>query len=119
MHELSIAVGIVDAVMAEAEQRSMRTVSKVYLRLGSLAGIDREALLFSFPIASEGTVLDGAELVVEEVPIRILCETCSAEGPPPSIYNQVCARCGGASTRVVAGNELELRGFEACEEVQT
>jgi hydrogenase nickel incorporation protein HypA/HybF len=36
------------------------------LRLGSLAGVAREALLFSYGIACEGTSLEGSRLLIDE-----------------------------------------------------
>lgn len=119
MHELSIAVGIVEAVVEEAELRGIARVAAVHVRLGALAGVDRDALLFSFPIACEGTAAEGAELTVEDVPVFIACDACAVETEAPSMQQMSCPRCGGISTRVVQGRELELRGFEVAEEART
>ena len=119
MQELSIAVGIVDAVRTEAEQRGMGSVSAVYVRLGALSGVDKDALLFAFPMACEDTELQGAELAIEDVPVRIACAACGQESAPESIYELICPCCGAAADNVVSGRELELRAFEACQEVQT
>lgn len=114
MHELSIAAGIVDAVVAEAGARGLGAVNTVYLRLGPLSGVDPDALLFSFPLACHGTLLEGARLEIEPVPLVIACASCGAESQPASLQSMLCPRCGG-ETSVLHGRELELRAFEAME----
>jgi len=67
MHELSIALNIVEGVAEEAERHGGGAVSVVYLRLGRVSGVVADALLFSYGIACEGTTLEGSELRIEEV----------------------------------------------------
>ena len=43
MHELSIAMGIVDAAMEESQRRGVQ-VSAVHLRLGALSGVRMPAV---------------------------------------------------------------------------
>jgi hydrogenase nickel incorporation protein HypA/HybF len=66
MHELSIAVSIVEVAEEEAARNNATRVQSVRLRLGSLAGVAREALLFSYGIACEGTSLEGSRLLIDE-----------------------------------------------------
>jgi hydrogenase nickel incorporation protein HypA/HybF len=67
MHELSIALSIVEGVTEEAQQRGEGIVRAVHLRLGKLSGVVRDALLFAYEAACAGTMLEGSELRVEEV----------------------------------------------------
>ena len=117
MHELSIALELADAVMAEAEARGHTAITTVHLRLGPLSGVDKDALQFAFPLACDGTPLHGARLVIEDVPLRVSCEACGAETQPPSLHELACSKCGAAATRIVRGRELELSAFEVAEEV--
>lgn len=50
MHELSIAMSIVEAAEEEAEQRNVH-VNAVHLRLGALSGVVKDTLLFSYEVA--------------------------------------------------------------------
>lgn len=59
MHELSIAVSLVEAAEEEAAKRGAAGVSAVHLRLGPLSGVQKESLLFSYDLATEGTPLEG------------------------------------------------------------
>jgi hydrogenase nickel incorporation protein HypA/HybF len=112
VHELSIALSIVEGAEEEAQRQGGGRVCAVYLKLGPLSGVVRDALLFSYELACEGTSLEGSSLIIEEMPIRIHCETCAAEGDPVSGQCLYCARCGNSSCQVVAGDELDLTALE-------
>ncbi len=72
MHELGIAMSIAEAAEEEALRHRGARVCTVHLRLGTLSGVVKEALLFSWDASCEGTSLAGAQLVVEEVTGRDL-----------------------------------------------
>lgn len=111
MHELSIALSIIEGAGEEVERQGGGRVCSVHLRLGPLSGVVKEALLFSYELACEGTALEGSSLIIEEIPIRIECEACG-EGDPVSGHCLHCARCGSSACRVVKGAELELAALE-------
>jgi hydrogenase nickel incorporation protein HypA/HybF len=64
MHELSIAMNIVDGVLEEAARHGCTQVGAVHLRLGPLSGVDQNALLFAYPLACEGTILESSRLEI-------------------------------------------------------
>jgi len=112
VHELSIALSIVEGAEEEAQRQGGGRVYAVHLKLGPLSGVVKEALLFSYELACEGTLLEGSSLIIEEIPIRIYCSACSAEGDPVSLQRLHCATCGAHCCRVVKGAELELAALE-------
>ncbi len=68
MHELSIAISLVDAVCDELPRLGDRvSVRRVLVRIGPLSGVVPDALQFAFDVAAEGTPIAGAYLDVEEV----------------------------------------------------
>ena|SRR5215510_11844880 len=91
MHELSIALSIVELAAEEAERRGAARIDAVRLRLGELSGAPPESLLFSYDLACEGAPLEGFSLVIEEVPVMVYCSACRIETNPPSIPR--VARC--------------------------
>jgi len=111
MHELSIAISLIDVAAEEAERRGVEVVA-VHLRLGPLSGVVREALLSAFELAREGSPLAEARLVIEDVPIAVYCPTCDAEQAAQSIQQICCAICGTPTPRVVRGRELEISALE-------
>src|SRR5271156_5332767 len=93
MHELSIAMSIVEMAQEEAERRSVR-IDAVHLDLGPLSGVVADALLFSYEIACSGTRLEGSRLVIKEVPIEVYCPACRAQRILPSMQWFCCPECG-------------------------
>ena len=71
MHELSIAISIVEMAQEEAALHGLAQVHAVHLRLGLLSGVVKQALLSSYEIACEATPLEGSQLLIEEVPVEV------------------------------------------------
>jgi hydrogenase nickel incorporation protein HypA/HybF len=111
MHELSIALSILDVVAEEAERRGGRVVA-VHLKLGPLSGVVKEALVSAYGLAREGTALEQAELVVAEVPIVAYCPACAAECTLASVQELCCPTCGAPASEIVHGRELEVVALE-------
>jgi hydrogenase nickel incorporation protein HypA/HybF len=112
MHELSVALALIDIATEEVVRLGAGRVAAVHLKAGPLAGIDAEALRFSFESASIGTPLDGAQLSIEMTPLTVWCEACDAERLVVSIACRRCGVCRAVAPRVVRGEELELVGLE-------
>ncbi len=112
MHELSIAMAIIDVAGEESARRGNAHVVAVHLRLGPLSGVVREALESAFELAREGSPLAEASLVIEETPIVLHCANCRADHPAVSVQNLCCAECGRPSTEVVRGRDLEVAALE-------
>jgi len=110
MHELSIALSILEVAGEEAERRSGRVVA-IHLKLGPLSGVVKDALLSAYDLAREGTPLAGADLVVEDVPLVAWCPACAAECKPP-FPEMCCPICGTPTPDVVRGRELEVVALE-------
>jgi len=111
MHELSIAMSIVELAEEEAERRSVQ-VNAVHLKLGALSGVAKEALLSCYEMACENTPLQGSRLVVEEVSVVIYCPSCQAQRPVSSVQLFCCSECGTSASEVVQGKELEVVALE-------
>jgi hydrogenase nickel incorporation protein HypA/HybF len=111
MHELSIAMGIVEAAMDEAQRRGVQ-VSAVHLRLGALSGVVKDALLFSYEVACQDTPLEGSRLIVEDVPVVVFCPQCKNARTLASVKLFVCPECGTPTMDVRHGKELEVFALE-------
>jgi hydrogenase nickel incorporation protein HypA/HybF len=99
MHELSIAMSIVDMAQEEAERRSVQ-VDAVHLELGALSGVVKEALLFSY------------EVVVKDIPIEVFCPGCKLSKTLKSMQWFYCPDCGAATSEILHGKELIITALE-------
>jgi hydrogenase nickel incorporation protein HypA/HybF len=112
MHELSIAVSMIDQIIQESESRGGLDVEVVHLKLGIFSGVDKDALLFSYELACEGTQLQGSRLSVQIVPLVIYCPICQQNRTPPSIYQVCCPECQTVAQGIVSGREIEIASLE-------
>lgn len=111
MHELSLALGILDNVTEQAASRGIERVSAVHLRVGAMAGIVRDSLRFSWELACANTVAAGARLDIEEVPLAVYCDRCGQEKTLERIILR-CPDCGSPTPRIVRGRELHIVAME-------
>jgi hydrogenase nickel incorporation protein HypA/HybF len=115
MHELSVCQALLTQVADLAREQRANTVHKIVIRVGPLAGVEPGLLLQAFPLACAGTLAEAAELVIEELPLRVRCETCGAESV--ALPNRlVCGACGDWHTRLVSGDEMLLASVELSRE---
>jgi hydrogenase nickel incorporation protein HypA/HybF len=111
MHELSIALSLIDVACEEAQRRRARAVA-LHVRVGPLSGVVAEALLSAFELAREGTPLEDSRLEIEQTPILMDCHVCRVERPVVSLHELRCAECGAPAAEIVGGRELELTALE-------
>jgi hydrogenase nickel incorporation protein HypA/HybF len=112
MHELSIAVSIVEAVGEELANHPEAKVTKVMIRIGALSGVVPEALEFAWPSAVDGTRLEGSKLAMETVDVVAWCPSCENETPVAERNLLRCPVCGEATPEIRRGKELEIRAVE-------
>lgn len=112
MHELSIAMSIVEMAQEVAERRGQVQVQAVHLRLGRLSGVVKEALLCSYEMACEATPLQGSQLLIEEIEVEVFCPKCEISQPIRSIQWFCCPECGTPTPTVLRGKELEVVALE-------
>ena len=112
MHELSIAVDLIDAASTELERLGCARVIAVHLTLGPLSGVVKEALAFSFDAAAAGTRLEGARLQITDVTVAVWCDACNAERDLLDLTRRRCPVCHAPAPRATRGDELQLVGLE-------
>lgn len=119
MHELSIAMSLVDVACEEAQRLTGARVQALHVRIGAISGVVIDALEFSFGMAIAGTPLEGARLVIEPVGIRAFCDACDAVREIASPQHLRCPDCGASTPHIVQGREIELRALEVDDIVAT
>ena len=108
---MGIISGVLDAVNASAAGAGATRVLVVNLRIGTMTEAIAEALEFAFEALSEGTLCEGAELVIDWVNPRSICLECTAEFDHDR-FHRVCPECGSYETVLLEGRELEIASIE-------
>ena len=111
MNELSICRALIQHVEAVAREHEAENVLSIIVQVGPLCGVVPELLERSFSAMQAGTVAEHAQLRIEPVPLRVLCNECGAETSALST-RLVCGDCGDWHVRVVSGDQLLLASVE-------
>jgi len=111
MHELSIALSLVEEAQKIALMNKAKRIKTLTIEIGSLSGVDKDALFFAFPEATRESLLENAILIVNEIPISVLCQDCKKVSKLESIP-LYCPEC--MNTRVILkdGNQLKMIAME-------
>ena len=88
------------------------------MQLGHLRQVVPDALEFAFELVARGTELEGAELVMEDVPAAGRCRRCGAESELPG-FPLACAACGSLDLELLRGEELLVDAIELEDAVTT
>ncbi len=108
MHELSIAHSMASIAIEHAREAGASRVTAITLQIGQLSCVHEDALRFGYEMVTEGTLLQGSQLVIEHMPIVIHCLQCNRDVALPSIQSFRCPVCGTPSGDVRQGRELDI-----------
>ena len=111
MHELSICMGMLKQVCDLARQHQAQYVQSISLQLGPLSGVEAELMQQVFPIASAGTLAEGAQLLIQTMPVRVRCNQCDAESDV-KLNKLSCPNCGNWQTQLISGDEMILSSIQ-------
>lgn len=111
MHELSVCQEMLDQVAGIANKHRAIGVRSIVVRVGPLSGVEPKLLTLAFPLARAGTIASGAELIIENQPVRVKCESCGAESDATSNC-LICGECGDWHTQLMSGEDLLLASVE-------
>jgi len=111
MHELSIATGIIEIVTEEAARVSATKVTRIDVEIGTLAGIEKDSLMFSWELVTEGTIASKADLVIREIQAIAECLVCHRTFPLEHPL-AICPHCQSNRYQINIGKELRISSLE-------
>jgi hydrogenase nickel incorporation protein HypA/HybF len=112
VHELSVALSLVEVAEEAARRAEAERVTVVRLELGTLSGVHADALRFGYEVAVRGTLLEGSDLVIDSVPAAIACHVCGETSEVEALWPFQCPRCGAPCANLVRGKELQILDLE-------
>lgn len=111
LHEMSIAQSVIDIVKEEMVNNHAAVLRSIHLRIGEMAAVVPESLSFCFEVITKGTELDGAELIMDVVPLRGFCRSCEKEFRIEN-YAFSCPECDSTEIDTLSGQELSIVEIE-------
>ena len=112
MHEMSLCEGIREIVETQAQAHGVARITRVRLEIGRFSGVEKDALAFAFDVVMRGSVAEGADLVMIDVPGTAMCFDCGHEVEIAERLDP-CPDCGGGRLLPKGGNEMKIKDLEA------
>ena len=111
MHEVSICEGILGVITDQARTHGFSAVRRITLEIGAFAGVEQSALRFGFDAVMRGTLAEGAELMIIDLPGRARCYDCLQT---VEIADRLadCPACGSARLLQEGGDEMRIKDME-------
>jgi len=111
MHEMPTCRQLIKQIEKFAESEPDEKIENIKLSISELARVDVDELVELFPIVSQGTCAENAELIVNHVPISVKCGECK-KSADVSVENINCVFCGSESTQLLGGADMLLNKLE-------
>ncbi len=108
---MSIVKGIIAIAEKEAVKANVEKFSAINLEIGTLAGIEYDALDFVWEIAVESSVLEKAVKKVHKIFAKAKCESCNTNYSIEHIQD-ACPNCGSFHKKILQGKELRIKSLE-------
>jgi len=110
MHELSIAMNIVEICTEELQKAGANKVTGVEIEVGTMAGVETDALEFSWDVAISDSLLEGAPLLIRKIQAIAKCMDCGKEFIMDDAFNP-CPACGNYGNDILKGRELKIKAI--------
>ncbi|MGK7909653.1 MAG: hydrogenase maturation nickel metallochaperone HypA [Synechococcus sp.] len=111
MHEVGLMENALAIALDYATREQAERINKLSMRVGTLSGVEPDALRFAFDIVTQNTIAEGAQLDIEYCATRCYCATCQSEFEPVEMGYD-CPVCHTWSSSILQGKELELASLE-------
>ncbi len=121
MHESVIAQSIINSVLKHAKQNAVRKVEVIFLKIGELAFLNPEQLLFWLQNGFKNTTAQKADIRIEKIKAKILCTACGYQGDinvsdNAAYHYQVpvfaCPVCNASSVEILYGREMYIEKIQ-------
>ena len=111
MHELSIVQGIVGIALRRSAEIGAKKVKGIKVKVGEFTSVEPDCLRFYFDAVTKDSTAEGAELIIEQIPLVAECTACGSPFTPEGI-RFTCPNCGSRQIELTAGRELYVESIE-------
>jgi len=111
VHEMAIVDSLFKIINDKVEEHQIQKILKVKLKVGEMTAVEHMTLTACFEAYAQNTVVEGAELVIERIPLQGKCRECTNVFRVCN-YNFQCPQCESRSVDIIAGRELYIESLE-------
>lgn len=108
---MSLAEGVLQLIEDAARRENFAQVKTIWLEIGRLSSVEREALSFCFDAVTRDSIAEGARLEFVETPGSGWCMQCSKAVVLEELHG-ACPKCGSYQVQVTGGTEMRVKELE-------
>ena len=112
MHEANFTENIVQAILDELRKAPPGRPTRALIKVGEMLHLNADSVRTHFQSLSRGTPLDGVELELVEVPVRLHCSTCRWTGDAEDHHLLFCSSCSSIAVDVLSGRDVIIERIE-------
>lgn len=110
MHEMSIVASIIDIAEDEAKKADAKIITELELDIGTVSGIELEALNFAFLALKPKTLLKDADIKINKIPAISKCLKCENQFETENVFT-LCPKCDSYETILIQGKEMKVKSI--------
>jgi len=110
MHEMSIAMNIFDIACEKAGKEEASQIVEIELDIGTLAGIEFQALEFALDTVNRNDLLKTTLFKINKIQARARCNDCQTEFEMINLYSS-CPQCNSFNNKLIIGKELRIKSI--------
>lgn len=111
MHEMSICESILQIIEGQAKEQAFDRVNRIRLEIGPLAGVEVEALKFSYDVVTRGSIAEKSALEIIHLPLNAWCMPCAKSVDVEQRFD-ACPECKSYQIQITGGDELRIKDME-------
>ena len=110
MHELAVTQSLIKSVLIELEKNAIKNPKSVVVELGLLTSYAKDSILFYYElIVKDIPQLSHVDLIIHEVPGKIVCRECNKEQLIEDPYLIFCKQCHSTNVEIMQGKEFMIK----------
>jgi hydrogenase nickel incorporation protein HypA/HybF len=110
MHELSIVGNIIEIAENEARKALAERITELEMDIGTVSGIESDALNFAFESVKPKTMLKNAEIKINIIQAKAVCSDCRHVFETENVYT-LCPVCDSFKTEIIQGKEIKIKSI--------
>jgi hydrogenase nickel incorporation protein HypA/HybF len=110
MHEMSIALSIIDIAGDQLKKNQGSKVEQLDLDIGTLSGVQVDSLEFALEVAKKNTALNDAKVHIHIIQAKSECLNCNKEFDVEQIFDP-CPVCHDYLVKLKQGKELKIKSL--------
>ncbi len=107
MHELSLALEVIELVQREAVKNNVTTVAELQIEVGDLSGVEADAFHSALEMLVRDTILANAGIEMIRTPGRGKCHACDSEFVMTHRLD-TCPECSSFPSEISGGVEFRV-----------